>query len=271
MMLQIQNLSKTFDSDNGRCIRALNSFNLEVSNGELVAIMGENGSGKTTCLRILSGQIKQDDGQVLLNGKSINFDNGDYNNIIAHVPQDPQTLAFPNMTLEEHFLLAEMSGKTSRFWRRGITRSRREIYRQLIDQYHLDPLCNALSRPLRTLSGGWQQIFIVVLAAAKQSLAGDSKGSGQLLLLDEPTSALDLENTRICLDLVNTLHKEGRTVILATHNTALALNISQRVCIIKEGQLIADLSAKECQEMKIEGVNRILSGVDHCLPPIQEK
>ena len=223
MGLVVRNLVKVFTQDNGLSARALDGLTLDVPSGSLTVIMGPNGSGKSTLFRILSGQLSADAGEVRLNDAPLHSRGRlGSEHRVAHVPQEPKTLAFPDMSLEEHLLWAEMSGRAARFWTRGVTPSRRARYRELLTQYRLDTLAEALPRPLRTLSVGWQQIFIVFMAANSRKLSGRQENSPEILLLDEPTSALDVENAKLCLELVSTYAmKAGR--LLSLHTTVRLL------------------------------------------------
>lgn len=261
MTLEIRKLSKTFASDDGRVVRALDDLSFDTESGELIVLFGPNGSGKSTLFRVLSGQISADSGNVVFNGHPLTRRRSNRSGgSIAHVPQEPKTLAFPEMTLEEHLLWAEMSGRSSRFWARGITQLRSVRYRRLLEQYRLDPLIAALAHPLRSLSVGWQQIFVIFKTAVGGNLAERDGRAPDLLLLDEPTSALDAENARLCLDLVKTLHHEGRTVLIATHDAELAIEMAERLCVLRKGRLAANLSGAEIKGLGVAGLLSLASG-----------
>lgn len=262
MRLLVRNLVKVFTEDGGLSVRALDGLTVDVPGGSLTVIMGPNGSGKSTLFRILGGQLSPDTGEVLINNTPLySGRQRAAEQRIAHVPQEPKTLAFPEMTLEEHLLWSERAGRSARFWARGVTATRRAKYRSLLEQYQLDTLAAALQRPLKTLSVGWQQIFIVFMAANGRNLTGDYVNTPEILLLDEPTSALDVENAKLCLDLVRALHHEGRTVIIATHDGETAVKMAERLCVLRKGRIAADISRGEISHLGIAGVLSLASGI----------
>jgi ABC-type multidrug transport system ATPase subunit len=109
---------------------------------------------------------------------------------------------------------------------------------------------------------GWQQVFIVLLAALARNLAAiDGKGI-DLLLLDEPTSSLDEENARLCLELLRRLHREGRTIILATHDAETAFQMADRVCVLRRGRLVADISRQDLSAKKPSWLRQVVAGIE---------
>ena len=267
-MLIVRDLCKTFANDNGSVVRALDRLNLQVAAGERVALIGSNGSGKSTLLRILSQEIEQDCGS----WEWAEASSGLGCPPIAFVPQAPGALAFPEMTLEEHLLWSELSGRTARFWRRGITPGRRRRYRSLLAEHGLETLAESLQQPLSTLSGGWRQIFIIVMAACRQALGGGGHG---LVLLDEPTSSLDVTNEQRCIELVRGLHAQGHTILFATHDVRLALLLGERVCLMQRGSVVADLIGDEARHLGPEGLDDLIRahskiGVEKSPPPLED-
>lgn len=254
--MRFENVIKDFNTEDGRAVRALDDFSLEVKRGELILMMGPNGSGKSTTFRLLDGEESPTKGRIAWDG-SVNGRNGKA--IVAHVPQDPRSLSFPEMSLEEHLLMAELSSGFARFWSRGVTGSRRQRYRELLEKFDVQPLADALSRPLRTLSGGWQQIFVMLCAALGPSLR-DGGQAPDITLLDEPSSSLDVANSQICLDLIRRLHADGHTIIMATHNADL-IEMAERLVVMRMGRLAADLSREEVEAAGRDDIKQLL--IDH--------
>jgi energy-coupling factor transporter ATP-binding protein EcfA2 len=105
----------------------------------------------------------------------------------------------------------------------------------------------------------------VLLSALAKHLAEKVEPGTDLLLLDEPTSSLDEENAGLCLDLVRRLHREGRTVILATHDVDIALRLAERVCVLRRGRLVADIAGVDLSATTPEGLASIVAGARHPL------
>lgn len=255
-MLKINGICKTFKSEDGSAVRALNGISMEVEKGTLVVLMGPNGSGKSTLFQILSREISQDSG-------TIEWETGapDPGQEIAqwprfvHVPQEPRALAFPDMKIEDQMLFVDIVGKFPRFWARGVTAARREKYRRFLKHYGASVLADAISRPLLSLSVGWQQMFALLLAVAGGTLA-DHNPRPRVFLLDEPTSALDEKNSDMCLSIISRLETEGHTIFVATHDVNLALRIAQRLCILHRGEVVADYRSEELASLTAEDLRR---------------
>lgn len=253
-MVSLENITKDFETETGRVIRALDGLSFQVDQGELVIIMGPNGSGKSTVLRLLNGEISPTSGQIIWHQHG-NRTNGMPR--VAHVPQDLRSLSFPQMSLEEHLLMSELSYGWARFWSRGVTRTRRLMYRELLERYDLAPLVDALERPLGTLSGGWQQIFVTLCAALGPSLHAGGKRP-HLTLLDEPTSALDAINARICVNLIRRLSVDGHTVVIATHQPQLVSGLGSRLIVMNSGRVSADVSKDDASRYTPHDIHELL-------------
>ena len=260
-MIRIEQISKIFTATDGRRIAALDAFSLTIKPGSLVVLMGPNGSGKTTLFKVLDGQLSPDSGSVVWNVSPESATSATSPiPCIRHVPQEPLELAFPGMTLAEHMLFVELASRRPRFWTRGVTKARLDKYRAILEEYGVRNLAQSVTGPLRSQSVGWQQIFIVLLSALAKHLAEKVEPGTDLLLLDEPTSSLDEENAGLCLDLVRRLHREGRTVILATHDVDIALRLAERVCVLRRGRLVADIAGVDLSATTPEGLASIVAG-----------
>jgi ABC-type multidrug transport system ATPase subunit len=227
--------------------------------------MGPNGSGKTTLFKVLDGQLSPDSGSVTWNASTESAISATSpTRCVRHVPQEPLELAFPGMTLAEHMLFVELASRRPRFWTRGVTKARLEKYRAILEEYGVRNLAQSVTGPLRSQSVGWQQIFIVLLSALAKNLAEKVEPGTDLLLLDEPTSSLDEENAGLCLDLVRRLHREGRTIILATHDAEIALQLAERVCVIRKGRLAVDLTGDDLLRTTPSRLAAVVSGAGDC-------
>lgn len=253
-MIQIFDLWKSFIADDGNSVQALRGVTLTIGTGEFIAFMGPNGAAKTTLLRIILGELCADKGEIVLNGKRVSAGQNSAFRKMVYVPQNPSTLAFPEMTIEEHLMVAERRNSPVRFWRRGITHARQRRYAEFLSSHGAEALAERLNEPLRSFSGGWHQVFVILMVVATLEL-GPANGSERILLLDEPVSNLDATNTKRCVDLIRRLHSRGYTVLLATHDLDLALNVSQRLCIMRQGVVIADLAT---DDVRREGVGSVL-------------
>jgi energy-coupling factor transport system ATP-binding protein len=195
-----------------------------VNAGEFLVLMGRNGSGKSTLLKQIVGLIKPGEGQVTVAGldtRKAELD--DIIKTVGYVPQHPGALLFGDT------LAAELA-----FTRRGHGMPADPAANQaLLERLGLGALAD---RNPRDLSGGEQQ---------RAALASILAANPQIILLDEPTRGLDYAQKRSLTDLLLGLKREGRTIIMATHDVELAAACADRAVLMAEGQIVVDGSARE--------------------------
>jgi energy-coupling factor transport system ATP-binding protein len=202
---------------------ALRAVNLEVRPGEFVALMGRNGSGKSTLLRQIVGLLKPDQGQVTVHGMDTQRAAlSDIIRTVGYVPQDPGALLFNDT------VAAELA-----FTRRGhampgdVDEDARLLARLGLER--------VAARDPRDLSVGQRQ---------RTALAAILVADPQLILLDEPTRGLDYEQKRELADLLLELKREGRAIVMATHDVELVAACADRVALLAEGQVVVDGPAR---------------------------
>jgi len=218
-IIQARNIHYAYDGH-----AALRGVNLTVNAGDFVVLMGRNGSGKSTLLKQMVGLLRPDEGEVTVVGLDTRRANLDeIIKTVGYVPQHPGTLLFSDT------LAAELA-----FTRRGHGLPPDPgADRALLDRLGLGTLAD---RNPRDLSGGEQQ-----RAALASILAADP----QVILLDEPTRGLDYVQKRSLADLLLGLKREGRTIIMATHDVELAAACADRAILMAEGQVVVDGPARQ--------------------------
>lgn len=216
MQLEIRNLTQRYGNT-----LALNQLNLSLQDCGALAVIGPSGGGKTTLLRILAGLETPQEGEVILNGKAIDFSSEsalmEHRRRVAVVFQAYNL--FPHLTAKDNIVLPLV--KT-----RGVDpqTARREAV-ELLKRFGL--LEHAHKHP-NQLSGGQKQRVAIARALSLKP---------EILLFDEPTSALDPEITAEVLDVINDLRDEGRDLILVTHEIGFARHACERAAYISEGQV----------------------------------
>ena len=210
--IQTEHLSKRYKN-----ILAVDALDLTVEQGELFALLGVNGAGKTTAIKMLSCLTRPSAGEAWLDGKSILSQAAEVKQRIGVSPQE--TAVAPNLTAEENLLL--MCGV------HGFSREKsRQKAAELAAQLGLAPI---LHRRAGKLSGGWQRRLSIAMALVSQP---------EILFLDEPTLGLDVLARSDLWDTVRSL--KGRiTIVLTTHALEEAEAISDRVGVMKDGRLLA--------------------------------
>jgi len=202
----------------------VDGVDLDVGEGEWVALIGPNGAGKTTLLRAVAGLVSFT-GSIFLGGRPTGeLKRGEISRLLAVVPQEPSTP--PWMTVGEYVLM----GRTPHLGplaREG-ARDREAAGRALV---RLD-LLGYEERRLGTLSGGEKQRVVVARALAQEA---------RIVLLDEPTAALDIGHQQQALELLDLLRAEsGLTLVAAMHDLTLAAQYADRMVLLDAGRIVAE-------------------------------
>lgn len=193
---------------------AVNELNLEIEENILFSLLGVNGAGKSTTIKMLSTLIKPTSGDIYINGLDVKSDTNKIREIINVSPQE--TAVAKNLTVKEN--LEFMAGVYE-------TKNKEEKIAELIKVFKLKDVVN---QKAKTLSGGYQRRLSIALA-----LINDPK----ILFLDEPTLGLDVIARRELWNIIEHL-KEKMTIILTTHYMEEAENLSDLIGIMNKGKLI---------------------------------
>ena len=219
-LLQIKNLQVAYGG-----IHAVKGIDLDIKQGELVALIGANGAGKTTTLKTLVGMIKPAGGEILYQGKpTTKLPSYAYvQHGLAMVPEGRGI--FPRLTVEENLLM----GAYTRNDKPGIAQDLERIY-------HLFPRLKERQKQLAgTLSGGEQQM--VAMGRAMMSRP-------KLLLLDEPSMGLAPIIVQKIFEIIRMIASEGVTMLLVEQNARLALQTANRGYVMESGKItLADTAA----------------------------
>lgn len=218
-IINIENLHKIYNENKPNAVHALRGINMEIEEGETVAIMGISGSGKSTLLHIIGCMDKATDGKYYLNGEDISGLNGKElakirNNEIGFVLQDYGLIenesVFQNVKLplmfSEKYQYSKINARV----------------KEVLGLFGIDEL---YKKKVRDLSGGQKQRVAIARAVVNEP---------KIILADEPTSALDSATSEEILGVFDELHNMGKTVIMVTHDKRVAERM-QRIVYIKDG------------------------------------
>lgn len=206
---------------------AVKSLNLNIPKGELFSLLGINGAGKTTTIKMLSCLTTPSEGDGFLLGSSIVTAPSKAKAQIGISPQE--TAVAPNLTVKENLeFMCGIHGFSQEKTASKIS--------ELSNKFHLDEIAN---KKAGKLSGGWQRRLSIAMALI---------GEPEILFLDEPTLGLDVIARSELWDIIKSL-KGKITVILTTHYMEEAETLSDRIGIMKNGELIALGTAKELMAM----------------------
>ncbi|MEJ6620116.1 MAG: amino acid ABC transporter ATP-binding protein [Pontimonas sp.] len=221
--LRLRNIHKNFESNT-----VLRGIDLDVQQGDVVALIGASGSGKSTLLRCINLLEQLDDGQIWLSGQEISTPQIDQDSIRSRIGVVFQALnLFPHLSVLDNVTLA------SRTVLKKNKKESQDVGMALLEKVGLAE--KALEYPDR-LSGGQQQRVALVRAIATNP---------DLLLLDEITSALDPLLVGEVLDLVRNLAQDGTTIVMATHEMEFAREVADRVVFLDAGVVCESGSAIE--------------------------
>lgn len=241
-MLEIRNISKTFNKGTINEKKALDSVNLNLNPGDFVTIIGGNGAGKSTTLNAIAGAWYVDAGQIIVDGTDITrLPEHKRAVYLGRVFQDPMTGTASTMSIEENMAIAARRGER-RGLRWGISKKEREEYKRQLRELNLG-LEDRLSSKVGLLSGGQRQAITLLMAAARKP---------KLLLLDEHTAALDPKTAAKVLEISDKIIAEhGLTAMMVTHNMKDAIAHGNRLIMMHEGKIIYDVSGEEKKRLHV--------------------
>lgn len=221
LAIKAENLTKKYKDK-----VAVNSINLSINKGEMYALLGVNGAGKSTTIKMLSCLIKPTSGDAVLNGNSLINDSEKVKSIINVSPQE--TAVAPNLTVRENL---ELMAKIYGFDKEAAVQKTQSI----IDDFELGDVAKSKAK---TLSGGWQRRLSIAMALISEP---------EILFLDEPTLGLDVIARRELWGKISSL-KGKITIILTTHYLEEAESLSDRIGIMVKGRLVAEGTAEELKQ-----------------------
>ena len=235
-MLEIRNISKTFNPGTINEKKALQDLSLTLKDGDFVTVIGGNGAGKSTLLNAVAGVWPVDCGSILLDGEDITaLPEHKRAKYIGRVFQDPMMGTAPNMQMEENLALALRRGK-KRGLRWGVTKAERQEYREKLKTLGLG-LEDRMTVKVGLLSGGQRQALTLLMASLRKP---------KLLLLDEHTAALDPATAAKVLELSDQIVEEnGLTALMITHNMTDAIKHGNRLIMMDQGRIILDIEGED--------------------------
>ncbi|HEM2813738.1 TPA: amino acid ABC transporter ATP-binding protein [Streptococcus suis] len=221
-VLELQNITKNFGQQT-----TLNHLSLSIKEGEVVVILGPSGCGKSTLLRCINKLESIQEGDILLDGQSIlsgSLSLQDIRQKIGMVFQDYEL--FPHMDVLQNLTLAPV---------KALKRNKEEVQAEaetLLKRVGLEQKKHSYAREL---SGGQKQRVAIIRSLLMHP---------EIILFDEVTASLDPEMVREVLVLINDLAKEGRTMLIVTHEMAFARAIADRIIFMDKGEIIEENTAQ---------------------------
>ena len=242
-MLDIQNLSVTFNAGSIDEKNVLHDLNLHVETGEFICIIGSNGAGKSTILNTIAGSIIPDKGKIILDDTDITYVK-EYQraSYIGRLFQDPLKGTAPNMTIEENLALACLSAKEKKSPFSWITNKERELFKEQLKMLDMG-LEDRMHTLVGNLSGGQRQALTLLMATFVPP---------KLLLLDEHTAALDPKAAAKIMKLTQEIVKKHHiTCMMVTHQMQQALEVGDRTIMMNDGHIVIDIKGEQRANMSV--------------------
>ena len=244
-MLEVRDITKIYNPGTITEQRLFDRFSLTVEEGQFVAIVGSNGSGKTSLLNIICGSIPIEGGDVLVGGKSISkLKDFQRYATMGRVYQNPAAGTCPNLTMLENLSLADNKGKTFGLGR-GVNRKRVDFYREQLLSLGLG-LEDKLHVKMGALSGGQRQAVSLLMATMTPL---------RFLILDEHTAALDPKTAEIIMELTDKVVREKHlTAMMVTHNLRYAVEYGDRILMMDRGHVVLDRAGEEKRNTSMDDI-----------------
>jgi simple sugar transport system ATP-binding protein len=233
--LVARNIAKRFGA-----LTALSDVDLEIRSGEVLALLGDNGAGKSTFIKILAGAHPPSDGELVIEGNPVAF----------HSPKDAASSGiatiFQELALSENLSIAEnvFLGRELKRSILGIPFLKRQEMRQRVDGLlkELDAHISDPEAPVGSLSGGQRQAVAICRALNLNA---------KLVIMDEPTAALAVAETRKVLALTRRLAARGCAVVLISHNISEVFEVADRIVVFRRGRKVAERLATETNHEEV--------------------
>jgi simple sugar transport system ATP-binding protein len=223
-MLELRNITKTFGS-----VVANDDVSIVVHNGTIHAIVGENGAGKSTIMRIAYGFYRADSGDILVDGKKAEI-RGPHDAIALGIGMVHQHfMLVDTMTVAENIILGSETGTAANL---DLDKANRDI-KALSDELKLEINPNAL---VEDLSVGQQQRVELLKALYRNA---------ELLILDEPTAVLSPQEVEEFFAILRRMKEQGKTIIIITHKLEEVLAISDEVTVMRDGKVVGEVKTSE--------------------------
>ena len=243
MGIQVKNIFYTYQKKATNATQALMDVSLEIKDNDFLAIVGETGSGKSTLAQMFNALLIPDKGDVLVNDYVINYKNRKSRKLRGLRKQVGLVFQFPEYQLFEETVEKDVAFGVKNFGVKGEEALKRA--QEALKQVGLDE--SYFKRAPFDLSGGEKR---------KVAIAGILAIDPDILIFDEPTAGFDPQSSKDLMNLITEFHKNGKTIIIITHDMDLVNTYTKRVVMLERGQVTFDGTPNELFSY-IKGYDRL--------------
>jgi len=226
-ILEMKNITKTFPG-----VKALDEVNFSLKKGEVHALLGENGAGKSTLMKVLNGIHKRDQGEIILNGEQVEFENTKEAQKagLAIIHQELELI--PDLNVAENIYLGRED-------RNGIFINYKKLYQNTEEVLEMLGVEIDPKAKIKDLNIGSQQMVEIAKAVSQNA---------EILVMDEPTSSLTNQEIEILFDLIEKLKEREIAIVYISHRLEEVFEICDRVTVLRDGQFVGEVETSETSE-----------------------
>lgn len=250
-MIQLKNVSLTFNPNTVNQKKAIDHLSLTLEKGDFVTVIGSNGAGKSTLMNLIAGSYESDEGSILLDGQDITYyPEFKRANLIGRIFQDPMLGTAPHLSVLENLALAYGRGQKRNPLASFHKREDKNKFIEILSPLNLG-LEERLDSEVGLLSGGQRQAL---------SLCMTTINTPKLLLLDEHTAALDPKTSEQVMNITQQIITDNQiTTLMITHNIEHALKYGNKTIVMNEGKIAFMLEGEERKKMSVEKLIELYS------------
>ena len=232
-MFKINRLTYKYDKER----KALDNVSMDFDKGDVIGIIGSNGSGKSTLFNNLMGILKATDGEILYKNNPLKYDKKTLYNLrkeVGIVFQDPEKQIFYSMVYDDLAFALRNIGMDEKSIKDRINKALDDVNGR-----------EFINRPVHSLSFGQKKRVAIASVIAMNN---------DLILLDEPTAGLDPESTKAIVEIIKSVHKKGKKIVITSHDMNLIYDICDYIYVLNRGKIISEGNVEEVfiEEDKIE-------------------
>lgn len=239
-LIEVQGLRKSFGG-----VHAVRDVSFDISPGEAVALVGDNGAGKSTVVKMISGALHRDEGEIRWEGRPVDIDHPDDARALGIETMYQDLALVPDLDVAGNVFL----GCEPMTRRLGVLPvldrpAMRSRSRELLDRVNID--MPSLDAVVRQLSGGQRQATAIARFLLNES--------GRLIIMDEPTAALGVKEQRRVLELIGSLKEHGVAMLIVSHNLDHVFDVCERIVVLRVGRVAGTVLTSESEKGDVVGL-----------------